>query len=345
MAVGLAVLANTRPYEGLIFSILPVSAAFLWLLRRAKGFRESILKVVLPCVMILGLTGAGTAYYYYRVTGSPFVMTYEVNRATYATAPYFVWETPRPEPNYRYKVMRDFYDRELREFKENRTFLGFVHRTVAKALVWWRFYLGPALTIPLFAFPRVLRDRRTRFALWTGAFFVLGLSVETFMMPHYFAPATCLVYLLLLQSMRHLRLWRWRTDRRGLALVRAIPVICVGMILLRVSAVAAHAQIEPPWPRGSLKRAAVITQLEEKPGGHLVLVRYRDDHNVDDEYVYNGANVDQQKVVWARDMDPCGNQELLNYYRNRQVWLLEPDYWPVRLLPYPRADLASCNRQ
>jgi hypothetical protein len=117
------------------------------------------------------------------------------------------------------------------------------------------------------------------------------------------------------------------------------------MILLRVSAVAAHAQIEPPWPRGSLKRAAVITQLEEKPGGHLVLVRYRDDHNVDDEYVYNGANVDQQKVVWARDMDPCGNQELLNYYRNRQVWLLEPDYWPVRLLPYPRADLASCNRQ
>jgi hypothetical protein len=343
MAVGLVILANTRPYEGLIFSIPPVLATLFWLTKKGRGLAESLRKVVLPAVLILGIAGAAMGYYYYRVTGSPFVMTYQINRGTYAMAPYFLWEKPRPEPEYRYKVMRDFYERELADFEENRTLPGFFRRTASKAFLWWGFFLGPALTIPLFAFPRVLRDRRMKFALLTGAFFFLGLSLETFLLPHYFAPATGLLYLLLLQSMRHLRLWRWRSDRRGLALVRAIPIICAGMIILRLAAVAAHAQIETAWPRGSLKRAAVIKNLESRPGNHLVLVRYGADHNLDDEYVYNGANIDQQRIVWARDMDPCGNQELLDYYRTRQVWLLEPDDWPTPLQPYPKADSASCK--
>jgi hypothetical protein len=129
--------------------------------------------------------------------------------------------------------------------------------------------------------------------------------------------------------------------------VRAIPVICVGMIALRVLAVAAHAQIEPAWPRGNLTRAAIIKKLGKLPAGQLILVRYGGQHNVHDEYVYNGANVDQQKVVWARDMGDCKNQELLQYYRNRQVWLLEPDFSPVRLKPYPidTGALSQCREQ
>jgi hypothetical protein len=38
--------------------------------------------------------------------------------------------------------------------------------------------------------------------------------------------------------------------------------------------------------------------------------------------------------VWARDMDEKSNQELLQYFKNRSVWLLEPDESPPKLSPY-----------
>jgi len=120
-----------------------------------------------------------TGYYYTRVTGSPFRMTYQVNRETYATAPYFLWQQPRPEPLYHHKVMHDFYQRELTEFEENRTAGGALRRTRDKLTGLWMFYLGPALSIPLLAFPWILRDRRMRFPLGALAVFVAGLSLET----------------------------------------------------------------------------------------------------------------------------------------------------------------------
>jgi hypothetical protein len=51
--------------------------------------------------------------------------------------------------------------------------------------------------------------------------------------------------------------------------------------------------------------------------------------------VYNEADIDRAKVVWARDMGPEKNQELLAYYKDRRVWLVEPDKPPVNPMPYP----------
>ena len=39
-------------------------------------------------------------------------------------------------------------------------------------------------------------------------------------------------------------------------------------------------------------------------------------------------------VVWARDMGVAKNQELIDYYKDRKVWLVEPDERPVRVTPY-----------
>jgi len=334
MAIGVSILANSRPYEGLVFSLPIAIALVIWIFRKSQpSFSVSFSRVVLPVILVLAMTGAGTAYYYWRVTGSPFRMTYQVNRGTYATAPYFLWQSARPEPPYDHAVMRDFYRWELAQFQEYHTLVGAAYRTWDKLVGSWKFYCGPLLTIPLLAFPWIFRDKKMRFPLVAGAFFLLGLAVETWTMPHYVAPATGLIYLVLLQCMRHLQLWRWRGRPIGIALVRVIPVIACAMVLLRVGAAAAHAQIEPAWPRGNLDRVAIARQLEATPGRHLVIVSYGPRHDVHWEWVYNAADIDDAKIVWAREMGVPEDQELLRYFHDRKVWHLNGDQSPARLEP------------
>ena len=86
-----------------------------------------------------------------------------------------------------------------------------------------------------------------------------------------------------------------------------------------------------------MPRARILHSLENTPGQHLIIVRYAPSHLPDPEWVYNAADIDASKVVWARDMDEQNNQELLQYFKNRTVWLLEPDESPPKLSPYPAA--------
>jgi len=336
MALGLAILANSRPYEGLAFSIPVALAMLFWLAgRNHPAFGRSLPRVVVPICCVLLAAAAGTGYYYYRVTGNPFRMAYQTNRDTYSTAPYFIWQTPHPEPAYHHAVMRDFYRWELSEFERNRTLAGYLSRAAEKFISWWQFYLGILLTLPLLALPWVVRQRKMRLPLLVCAAMLAAFSVQTWTLPHYFAPAAGALYLLLIQGMRHL--WQWSPAGRpmGRALLRAIPMLACAMILLRVTAVLTHTRIEPAWPRGNLERAALLHQFKQLPGEQLVIVKYGSHHDVDREWVYNDADIDAAKVVWARDMGKDGNQELLQYFRNRKIWFLEPDNPSPQLLPYP----------
>jgi hypothetical protein len=71
--------------------------------------------------------------------------------------------------------------------------------------------------------------------------------------------------------------------------------------------------------------------LDSLPGQHLVIVRYAPGHDPNLEWVYNAADIDHAKIVWARDMGQGDNLELLRYFSNRRVWIVEPDASPVRI--------------
>jgi hypothetical protein len=81
-------------------------------------------------------------------------------------------------------------------------------------------------------------------------------------------------------------------------------------------------------------RKPVEKQLAALPGEHLVLVRYSKDHNSGEEYVYNEADIDHAKTVWAREIPGMDLSPLLNYFRNRDVWLYEPDQDDGSVTPY-----------
>src|SRR5579871_1296501 len=327
MGAGLAILANTRPYEGFVFS-LPVAAVLMvWMVRQKRISQKVVFgQVVLPLALLLAATGLAMGYYFWRVTGNPLVMPYQVNRQTYAVAPYFIWQHLRPEPAYRYSVMRDFYlGFEQRDFESGDSFWGLVQRLLFKFRVLWVFYIGPIFTVALIGLPCAFRDRRMRIPMLVGAAVVIGIVLEVWTGAHYIAAATSLLFLFIVQSMRHMAQWEIGGRPVGTALVKAIPVLCVAMVVLRICAVVTGTHIEPLWPRGNLQRAAIAKKLQAMPGEQLVIVRYAPDHGPHNEWVYNRADIDRSKVVWARDLGTAGNQELLQYFRNRHAWQICPD--------------------
>ena len=336
MSLGLVILANSRPFEGLVFAI-PVAFAMLsWLVGHDRpSFRQSVPRVIFPMVFALAIATAATGYYYYRVTGSPFRMTYQVNAETYDAAPFFLWQAPRPQSVNHDDVIRDFYRWQLQVFERSRTFTGYVRRSAAELISWWKFYLGPLLTVPLLALPLVVRRRQMLLPLLICAAVAAALAVETWYRPDYCSPATCALYLVLVQGIRYLSHWSRAGRPVGRALVRAIPVLACAMILLRLAAAIVHVQIEPAaWPRGNLERAMILHQLQHFPGRQLVVVVYGPSHNFHFEWVYNDADIDASKVAWARDMGNGANQELLSYFKDRRVWEVNADASPPRLQSY-----------
>ena len=321
--LGLTLLANTRPYEGLLVSLVAGAVLLpgLW----GAPARGALSRVGLPLVLVVGLTAGAMAYYNFRVTGDPLRLPYQVHEEAYGMAPVFLWQRPRATPVYRHQALLDFHWRNAFPYMHQRSFPGFFTEKVKEVRKFWHFYLGPALTLPLVMLPWALKDRWMRLALLTCGVVAVGLLVETWMIPHYAAPATAVLYALVLQSMRHLRVWRWRDQPTGRLLVWAILALSIVL----------SPQMQMRLPAWSLHRAQLLASLETDGDRHLVVVRYWPRHNPHWEWVNNGADIDGAKVVWAREMEPSQNRTLLEYFKDRRAWLLEADTQPPRLAPYP----------
>ena len=331
MGLGFTVLANSRPYEGLLVT-LPAGALLLaWIVHKhGTSAWVAIGRIVCPILLVLVCTAGAMGLYNLRVTGHAFHIPYQVHEATYAVVPVFLWQHVRPEPVYRHEVMRDFHvSLGLDGYSRQRSLSGLVRERLTKMTAVLKFYLGAALTVPLVMLPWVLRSRWMCFALLTCGVVGAGVLGETWLWPHYVAPITGLVFVLVVQAMRYLRLWRWRGRPMGQLLVWAILVVCVGSVVVIFAE-----QLRAPPDGWSLKRIHILTQLEEEGGRHLIIVRYGFQHPPQREWVYNEADIDGAQVVWAREMDTAQNQKLMAYFADRRVWLLEPDVPEPQVVPY-----------
>lgn len=361
LGLGLAVLLNSRPYEGFVLS-LPIAASLLvWMFRKRTQFFPVTLRVITPLVMVLVLTFFATTYYFWRVTGSPFRMPYQVERQQYGAAPYLLWQSKSSEPVYHHAILQRVYvNGELARYTLARTPLGFTYTVLEKAYDIWRFFVGPALTLPLLMLLLVLpygfslsdTSPATRFLLVVTVMFVVAVAFEVFFAPHYAAPFTAVIIAVVLLGTQRLRNWRWRGKPTGLLLARAVPLICVVMLGLRCAAEPLHLPLSrsyaAAWTEVIPKisgRTEVLADLQAMPGKQLVIVRYGATHKVFDEWVYNEADIDASKIVWAREMSPPEDKDLIKYFDDRRVWLLEADEKPPRLSPYQGGSVADVGGQ
>lgn len=327
LGLGLAIMANSRPFEGALLAAL--LAVFTLIHGGIEDWRALITRIAIPAALVLAPAAALMGYYNFRVTGSALRMPYAVHEETYAVAPPFLWQPARPEPGYRHESIRRFYTGyALDSYLAQRSPIGFLHKGVARKIgVLLRGYLATTvMALALLVFPWVWRRERRQRVLWLIlGLFLAGVFAETWMMPHYAAPAVGLLFLLTVDGWRLLRAWKVRGRRTGLWLARA--AVLFGLLGAVHLAFRLDRDEKTSWA-WIAERSRIERELDSP---HLVIVRYGPHHNAHEEWIYNAAEIDRAKVVWAREMDEAGNRRLRQYYADRKCLLLEVDQGLTRM--------------
>jgi hypothetical protein len=341
LGIGIVLLMNTRPFEGLVLT----AAALAYLALGAS--RAAWAQIAIPAALILSAGLIFTGFYNWRVTGSPVRMPYEVNRDTYGW-PENLGFLPAKQVEFRHPVLHVMYEKEIAHHNIYSSWHAFLDSLDIRAFENWSFFCGPVLTIPLFLLPNVFLDRRTR-PLVVILAAMLGLNLfQMVLYPYHLGPIVPALFAIIAQGSRHIYVLLSRTrPARSMAFVLLLPLCVAAVSTMKLEAGDLGITLSY-WEHGAEAhrdaRAYIQQWLSRRPGKQLVIVHYSSKHSPDQEWVYNGADIDQSKVVWASEMDPKADAELIDYFKDRHVWLLNADSYPQRVTPYG-ADSNSCTTE
>ena len=338
LGCGIAILANSRPFEGTFFCI-PVAAVFLWWLAgktRAKPpLRERLRRVAMPLAAVLLANFVFMGYYNWRTTGSAATMPVVLYEKRVNPDAIFVWQKPKPPITQDNKQFDEFYNGWQWNLYKG-TWEDFV-KAEAKKLNY--LFMAHQWTDLLWVTPGfffLFRHRKMYLPLAALASTIFGFGLIAWSLPHYFAPATCVFYASFVTAMRYVRLFRPKGYAIGTALCR---LAVLGLAFQTADRIATGTEDQGELGGDRLPgRPAVLQTLSRVPGKHLIVVRYLENHNIHVDWVYNDADMQGAKVIWARELDDEQNRKLVQHYSDRTVWLLQPDRAGARLVPYALAD-------
>jgi hypothetical protein len=331
LGVGLIVLANTRPFEGMV-AALPVAVLLAaWAVTQIHRWKILFSQLVLPAAGVLIVGILATGYYNYRGTGDARKMPYLVNSEQYEVVPLFIFQPRLPDKTYNHEVFRQYhYEFMMEGYDRKRSGFGIPTANLVLAThFFWGYALWAALVFGLGRF-----TRWQAFAVGLSALTVLANAVSSSerLHLHYLAPVVPLFVLLSLAGLRQMRLFRVGGRRIGRAMAEATVAVC---LLSFTAACMLRAHYGPHYPgRLAHYRPLISSQLQASEGEDLIIVTYDAGHNMLDEWAYNGADLQGAPIVWARDMGSGKNRRLLEYYADRHIWRLYADENPPRLEPY-----------
>jgi hypothetical protein len=343
---GAVLLLYSRPLEGGLLLVVAAGFFAFQLLTRNRKPAAFARRVLVPAVLVFAPALLFIGFYNYRVTGKATQLPYLLYRARYSIPQGFYWQ-PLTFANKPMPADIDVeYKAQIEQHERGATVAGFLRATAGKIRRFWDFFIGPVLTLVLIAIPFIWRKRNMSIAA-ASLFAVIVLENLTYFayFPHYSAAVATMIFLVIIQCLQVLRGWGlW-----GLFLSRAIPLACC--LMLAVAIVGRLS--EQVWPSATLgisklwdsqyepvylaSREKFERPLEQERGKQLVLIRYDPvNHRNDNSWTFNMANLDTAKIVWARESrDPNENRRLINYFKDRTVWLAEPDETPKRVILYP----------
>ena len=331
LAVGLLLLANSRPFEGLFLAApaLIVLAADLWR-RRHEARPTALRRAIASFVVVMTLGGAWMLGYNHAVTGSWREMPYKAYTRLNASVPLFVTETV---PSSAARVDPADPTVSVNTIEQRRTFTlhGFaVYGYFLATLI--AFLVPAAALLPFGLLPFGLRDRLTRVALVAVGGTVVGMALTLWHFFHYAAPATAAILAVYGACLHMLGKLRLGTRRVGRPLVAGSLLAFALTVPWHMALQAAKGPKTPGWP----EHRQIIADSLGRKGKSVVFVRYAPTHPTADEWVYNAADIDGSPVVWAHDFGPHGNAELLRYYHDRKAWIVDvnQETGPFPVAPY-----------
>lgn len=353
LGIGIALLANSRPYEGLLVTAPAVVFLFFRLVQKnPPGARSGILKkIILPLGIILAISAAAMGYYNHRITGNALEIPYSAYDRSYAMAPNFIWENPPPKPEYRHPQMKRYYElyshgTYLRQRAPENLLKNMGEKTIYYLGFFAGSYTGLFWILPLLAL--LTGDKRIYPVYFILLMVLAGDALTCWWHPHYPAPAAPLFFLCVLSGLRQIFLIFGPKKRSfgTLVLVSFFAFWATEFIIqsrdIRFAALKPFQRKPPPGTKLSshdwaAERHEIFRHLAKTGEKHLIIVRYGPFYPFHREWVYNAADIDGSEVVWARDRGEEKNRELVNYFKDRKIWVLEamtPNQ-PGRLLPYP----------
>jgi len=339
LAVGLVILANSRPYEAFVFSLAPLLWTLVWLVRKRAWKSDLVVSVVAPAAAVLLICAAGMLYYNWRGTGNPLDMPYSANWRQYHITKPFLWQASYRIPSYHHPLMRRFYlTQEFPGHLLARSRWGLEELVKVRCHTYYDFYLWPLLLLFVPSMWIMLKSRRVRVLPIALLLLAAGLLVEAWPpQPHYASPGMCAMIAVALYGLRLLRTWRPRRMPAGLMASRAIVFLMLAWTMLPTArALVNPFSLEPRVGERALQfeRARLQAYLEGLPGKHVIIVHSPPSYGGAQDWIYNRPDIDAAKVIWARDMGAEKNQELVTYFRDRHIWYIDQDDGVMRLQAY-----------
>ncbi|MBV9501395.1 MAG: hypothetical protein JO138_18660 [Acidobacteriaceae bacterium] len=342
LGAGLGIQLITRPYESILL-VLSVALYFTLMLRTAPQWvrllrtTPVITLAMLPAIALTLLQNK-------EVTGKWTTLPYSLSQYQYGV-PMSLTIQPNPVPHL--PLTRE---QEL-EYKSQRSFHGEAPDSLEKFFArleyrvrFYRFFFLPPLYLALLVFLITIREARFVWVLLAVAVFAAGSNLFPYFYPRYVAAVTSLFVLVSVVGLERLGsvyVRGWPAGRYAAALilfvcVASFAVWCAAHLFENTTSTMAVTQYER-WDSIDThpeRRILVRDQLAKAPGRQLVFVRYWPNHVFQNEWVYNAADLDRARIIWARDLGPEQDEMLRRNYPDRTAWLLEPDADPPKLTPY-----------
>jgi hypothetical protein len=321
----------------------------------------------MPGVLLGSLAVAGMCYQFYRVTGNPFKMPYSVHHAQYYPTPLFIFQPINRAATKGNARIRQVYDRFTSPpVLENVLKQGWLPNTIYLSPVYGFIYLLFAL--PLFLFSPLLAIilyvslpmviRRSRWMLLIAASILFTFVCMSFAVwwdqYHYMAPLTSCFVLLLVEGCRQFYgSSKKLRDRKLVALCFA--GLTVGSIIFLQLSYHERFKIKKDF---SADRQLVFDRISHNkpveiqiptcaayfkyefehmvanlPDKYIAIVKYDKNYDFHDEVVFNKADIQNAKLIWAHDLGEEKNRSLVQYYTGRKVLRIAIRDSQIEILP------------
>jgi 4-amino-4-deoxy-L-arabinose transferase-like glycosyltransferase len=337
LGAGLGLHMLIRQFES-IFLILVVILYFLPALRKPLLKLAGIAALAaLPALLLTFVQNK-------MVTGSWTQLPEALSQYQYGVPASLTFEAPQVPHRQLTRQQAMDYKMQL-SFHQGAETIGSYFQRLEYRVRFYRFFFLPPLYLACIAFFWSLREYRFVWVACTLAIFALGTNFFPAFQIHYIAAVTCLFVLVAVAGLQQMSRLRIRGHSAGQEAAVLIAILCGAHFLFWYSMHLAEdndfslaARRLETWDSinhaNPARRIFVAQELDKVPGQLLVFVRYLPQHIFQDEWVYNAADIDGSRIVWARDLGTGENEELLRYYPGRTALVLETDFQRPKLSEY-----------